>query len=60
MIATIASVILPGIYLVRDQAGKQTRARSPELYRRGERVTVIDGQIVGAASATQPTKTYEV
>jgi hypothetical protein len=60
MTGVIASSILPGWYLVRDQAGRQHRAASQELWRKGEKVTVIDGVIVGRAGTLQTTATYEV
>jgi hypothetical protein len=60
MTATIASVILPGVYLIRDDAGKSHRARSAETWRRGDRVTVLDGQIIGRAGVAGITRTYEV
>lgn len=60
MTGTIESGILPGWYLVRDQANRKHRVASQELWRRGERVTVIDGVIIGKAGTVQTTATYEV
>jgi hypothetical protein len=57
---SIDKTLTPGIYLVRDHAGKLHRAVSVDLYRRGDRVTVVDGAIVGPAGATAPTRIYEV
>ena len=60
MTATIDRVIVPGVYLVLDQAKRKHRAQSAELWRRGEVVTVIDGQITGRANRRPVTNTYEV
>lgn len=57
---TVDRVATPGVYLVRDQVGRMHRAQSAELWRRGDRVTVINGQIVARANPATPTKTYEV
>jgi hypothetical protein len=60
MIGTIETSLTPGFYLVRDQTGKKIRVSSAVLYRRGDRVTVLDGIIVGQAPREQTTRVYEV
>ena len=60
MTGTIKSAILPGWYLVEDQSKRLHRAASQDLWRKGERVTVIDGVIVGRAGTAKTTDIYEV
>jgi len=60
MTGTITSAILPGWYLVRDQSGRLHRASSQEIWRKGERVTVLDGVIVGRAGKGLTAAVYEV
>lgn len=57
---SIDRALTPGVYLVRDRISRITRAESPVLYRRGDRVTVINGQIVGLAGNQPQPQVYEV
>ena len=60
MTGEIKSSILPGWYQVRDQVGRIHRCSSQELWRKGDRVTVIDGVILGKAGQMQTTEVFEV
>lgn len=60
MTGEIKSAILPGWYLVRDSSGRDHRAASQDLWRKGERVTVIEGVIVGKAGKAKTTEVHEV
>ena len=46
---TIRSAITPGWWMVIDKAGRKHRAASAEQWRRGDRVVILSGQIVGLA-----------
>lgn len=54
------SAIGQGWYLVATDSGRSVRAESVTAWRIGDRVTVINGQIVGRAGARPVTKIYEV
>jgi len=54
------SAIGQGWYLVATDSGRSVRAESVTAWRIGDRVTVINGQIVGRAGARILTKIYEV
>lgn len=60
LVGTIKKAITPGIYLLRDDQGRGYRAASQDAWRRGDRVVVIDGQIVGRAGAQPSPVTYLV
>jgi len=61
---TIASIIMPGVYQVIDGSGRKYKASSGTAYRNGDRVTVMNGIIVGVVAGNIPSsptvKIYEV
>jgi hypothetical protein len=60
LLGTVEAVVQPGVYLVRDARGNRHRAASVTLYRKGERVLVIDGMLIGPAGKPPESKIYEV
>jgi hypothetical protein len=60
LLGTVEAVVQPGVYLVRDAKGYRHRAASVTLYRKGERVLVIDGMLIGPAGKPPESTIYEV
>ena len=46
---TIERAVTPGWWIIKDDSGRRHKVASPDLWRRGERVAVVGGQIVGHA-----------
>lgn len=60
VVGSIQSVITPGIYLVRDSSGRLHRASGVATWRKGDRVAIVEGQIVGSAGVSKTSTVYEV
>ena len=59
MTATVMRNVGSGSYQVVDESGRQYRVTSADVYRRGDRVEIIEGIIVGkAVAAPEPTVYY--
>ncbi len=56
----IVSSIMPGWWIVEDDQGRKYRAASSGLYRSGDRVAVVGGQIVGKAGKAVDPAVYQV
>lgn len=52
--------ILPGWWIVSDDQGRKYRAASSGMYRSGDRVAVVGGQIVGAAGKAADPAVHQV
>ncbi len=46
---TIVSAVTPGWWIIKDDAGRRHRVASPDAWRRGQRVVVVGGQVIGQA-----------
>lgn len=56
----IVSSILPGWWIVADDQGRKYRAASSGMYRSGDRVAVVGGQIVDVAGKAAAPAVYQV
>lgn len=45
----IQQAVTPGWWIIKDDSGHKHRVASPDLWRKGDRVAVVGGQIVGHA-----------
>jgi len=45
----IERAVTPGWWIIRDDSGRRHKVASQDLWRKGERVAVVGGQIVGHA-----------
>lgn len=57
---TIHKAHISGWWLVKDSRGKLARVSSSDLWRKGDRVSVVDGRIVGTAGNVKESSVYEV
>ena len=56
----IERAVTPGWWIIRDDSGRKHKVASPDLWRRGERVAVVGGQIVGHAGKQKRQQIYTV
>lgn len=59
MVGTVIEVHL-GWCLVRTDGYRSVKAETAMIWRVGDRVTVVEGQITGRAGGRPPSKVYEV
>lgn len=50
MNVVIEKLVMPGVYLVSDSLGRQFRVQSSSLWRVGQRVLVLNGNVVGPSN----------
>ncbi len=56
----ILRAIMPGWWIVQDSQGRKYRAASSELWRKGDQVVMVGGQIVGRAGTMGTPTVYQV
>jgi len=57
---TVVASLMPGWWIVEDTRGRRYRAASDALWRKGDMVAVVGGQIVGRSGRQESPAIYEV
>ena len=56
----IIQALVPGWWIVQDSQGRKYRAASSELWRKGDQVVMVGGQIVGRAGTQREPVVYRI